>query len=238
MLELATLRKEIDALDETIQRALMKRGELVAQIYQAKGGKGSAFFPAREAQMMQMFVDRHEGNLPVELIVQLYRQIISTFIRLQANFAVHLLPKDREKARFHFGFGGKFQDHDTAKAAILAVDSSERDCAFLSFYKPKSAWWLALEEPSAPKIVSLFPPVLKAGEKLEACIISTLATPTDGLAGELVSVTCFSPQKYEKALTSFENEMIILKNRDEPLTFPFEIASQITIGYTALPVRL
>ena len=48
---------------------------------------GSAFRPAREADMMRRLVQRHRGILPLDTVESIWRVIISTFTYVQAPFS-------------------------------------------------------------------------------------------------------------------------------------------------------
>ncbi|HYE85978.1 MAG TPA: chorismate mutase, partial [Vicinamibacterales bacterium] len=63
---LADLRKDIDRIDEEMHTLLMQRGEIIDRLIAAKSSQesGSAFRPAREADMMRRLVKRHKGRLP------------------------------------------------------------------------------------------------------------------------------------------------------------------------------
>ena len=65
---LAELRTEIDRIDETMHRLLLERGEIIARLIKVKrtAESGSAFRPAREADMMRRLVERHSGILPLD----------------------------------------------------------------------------------------------------------------------------------------------------------------------------
>src|SRR6202035_4482869 len=58
---LVELRREIDRLDEAMHNLLIQRGEIIDRLIKAKQTQesGSAFRPAREAQMMRRLVERH-----------------------------------------------------------------------------------------------------------------------------------------------------------------------------------
>ena len=108
---LEVLRKEIDAIDEQVHRLLMARGDIIDRLIQVKQTQevGSAFRPAREAEMMRRLVQRHRGILPLDTVESIWRVIISTFTYVQAPFSVHAdvsLGESamRDSARFHFGF--------------------------------------------------------------------------------------------------------------------------------------
>src|SRR6201991_5341213 len=108
---LQDLRKEIDAIDEQVHKLLMARGDIIDRLISVKQTQevGSAFRPAREADMMRRLVQRHHGILPLDTIESIWRVIIATFTHVQAPFSVHadLSAGDammRDSARFHFGF--------------------------------------------------------------------------------------------------------------------------------------
>src|SRR5215470_19092963 len=88
---LQELRKEIDAIDAQMHRLLMQRGDIIDRLIQVKKIQevGSAFRPAREADMMKRLVQRHRGMLPLDTVESIWRVIISTFTYVQAPFSVH-----------------------------------------------------------------------------------------------------------------------------------------------------
>ncbi len=88
---LADLRAEIDRIDEAIHQLLIERSEIIDRLIAVKGSQetGSAFRPAREAEMMHRLVKRHRGILPLDTVESIWRVIISTFTFVQAPFSVH-----------------------------------------------------------------------------------------------------------------------------------------------------
>src|SRR6476659_10138447 len=72
---LAALRAEIDHIDETMHGLLMQRGEIIDRLIAVKQTQesGSAFRPAREAEMMRRLVDRHHGILPLDTVESIWR---------------------------------------------------------------------------------------------------------------------------------------------------------------------
>src|SRR5262245_63133409 len=122
---LAELRREIDRIDESMHRLLMERGDIIDRLISVKQTQetGSAFRPAREAEMMRRLVDRHRGILPLDTAESIWRVIISTFTYVQAPFSVHadLSAGDasmRDSARFHFGFTVPFIAHMGAASVV------------------------------------------------------------------------------------------------------------------------
>src|ERR1044072_4929072 len=129
---LADLRREIDRIDEGIPRLLMERGDIIDRLIATKktAESGSAFRPAREADMMRRLVERHHGILPLDTAEGIWRVIIATFTYVQAPFSVHAdlsagEPAMRDSARFHFGFTVPFITHMGA-AGVTAGGCASR----------------------------------------------------------------------------------------------------------------
>src|ERR1700757_1044523 len=166
---LAELRQEIDAIDAQVHSLLMQRGDIIDRLIQVKQTQevGSAFRPAREADMMRRLVQRHRGILPLDTVESIWRVIISTFTYVQAAFSVHAdvsvsEPAMRDSARFHFGFTVPYVAHFSASAAVEAVAKSKGDLALVSATSSRTPWWLTLEETDAPKIIARLPLVERA----------------------------------------------------------------------------
>jgi chorismate mutase len=168
---LADLRREIDRIDEAMHALLMERGEIIDRLIAIKQTQesGSAFRPAREAEMMRRLVDRHAGILPLDTVESIWRVIISTFTYVQAPFSVHAdlsagEAAMRDSARFHFGFTVPFVPHMGAASVVAAVSDSKGDLGLVpTFAAPGAgAWWSALEFDAAPKIIARLPFVDRA----------------------------------------------------------------------------
>ena len=168
---LAELRREIDRIDEAMHGLLMERGEIIDRLIAVKQTQesGSAFRPAREADMMRRLVDRHKGILPLDTAESIWRVIIATFTYVQTPFSVHadLSAGDahmRDSARFHFGFTVPFVAHVGAAAVVAAVSESKGDLGLVpaAVVASGSAWWNALEFDAAPKIIARLPFVERA----------------------------------------------------------------------------
>jgi chorismate mutase len=165
-LSLPDLRREIDRIDEAMHALLIERGEIIDTLIAVKKTEesGSAFRPAREADMMRRLVARHHGNLPLETAESIWRVIISTFTYVQAPFSVHadLSAGDalmRDSARFHFGFTVPFVAHLGASSVVEAVTASKGDLGLIPAFAVAGtgAWWAALEFATAPKIIARLP---------------------------------------------------------------------------------
>src|SRR5262249_2118623 len=130
---------------------------------------GSAFRPAREAEMMRRLVERHKGILPLDTVESIWRVIIATFTYVQAPFSIHadLSAGDaamRDSARFHFGFTVPFVAHVGAARGVAAASDSKGDLGLVPAQAVAGggAWWSALEFDAAPKIIARLPFVDRA----------------------------------------------------------------------------
>ncbi len=166
---LADLRRDIDRIDEAMHRLLMERGDIIDTLIATKktAESGSAFRPAREADMMRRLVERHHGILPLDTAEGIWRVIIATFTYVQAPFSVHAdlsagEPAMRDSARFHFGFTVPFMTHMGPAGVLAAVANSRGDLGLVPAAVAKDAWWTALEGPDAPKIIARLPFVERA----------------------------------------------------------------------------
>jgi len=166
---LDALRKEIDSIDEQVHGLLMQRGDIIDRLISVKQTQevGSAFRPAREADMMRRLVQRHRGILPIDTVESIWRVIISTFTYVQAPFSVHAdlsLGESamRDSARFHFGFTVPYISHFSAVAAVEAVARSKGDLALVSATSSPTPWWIELETQGAPKIIARLPFIERA----------------------------------------------------------------------------
>jgi chorismate mutase len=191
---LAELRREIDRIDEAMHGLLMERGEIIDRLIAAKQTQetGSAFRPAREADMMRRLVDRHKGILPLDTAESIWRVIISTFTYVQAPFSIHadLSAGDaamRDSARFHFGFTVPFVPHTGAASVVAAVSDSKGDLGLVPAFgmAGAGAWWSALEFDAAPKIIARLPFVERADHPAGVPVFVVSRAAADAMVKEV-----------------------------------------------------
>lgn len=148
---LSDLRREIDDIDDRLHDLLMQRGGLVARIRDAKqDDAGPVYRPGREAAMLRRLAGRHEGPLPVAVIVRLWRELISAFVGMQGHFAVAVWEDSdggcRDLARDHFGSIVPLLVHATPRGVIRAVFDGEATVGVLPPPRDEDddPWWLML----------------------------------------------------------------------------------------------
>src|SRR5712692_6675587 len=163
---LAELRREIDRLDEGMHTLLMERGKIIDRLIAVKQTQetGSAFRPAREAEMMRRLVERHSGILPLDTAESIWRVIIATFTFVQAPFRVHAdfsagEPAMRDCERFHFGFTVPLVGHMGPAGVLAAIAAAPGDLGLVPVQGTVGGgvWWAPLEADAGPKIVARLP---------------------------------------------------------------------------------
>lgn len=176
---LTELRGKIDAVDESIHHLLMQRASVIDELIKVKGAatkKGAAFWPGREASMMTTIAARHSGSLPLDMVIHIWRDIISTFTYLQANYSVHLSNEGdtdllRDMARFQFGFSVPFQSHANAQAALDAASTAGNALVVLAL-EGQGGWWQHLDGSSGFGIMARLPVIDTALPSCDAFVIA------------------------------------------------------------------
>src|SRR5690242_21607599 len=111
---LADARTRIDAIDRSIQALIAERAQFAHQVGKAKGKLAAAvdyYRPEREAQVLRMVVDRNEGPLSDEVLVHVFREIMSACLAQQEPLKIGYLGPEgtfSQQAVFkHFGHSAK-----------------------------------------------------------------------------------------------------------------------------------
>lgn len=188
--DLAALRADIDRIDSAMHDLLMERGRIIDRLIAVKktSASGSAFRPGREASMMRMIAERHQGLLPLDTVEGIWRVIIATFTYVQAPFAVHADVSGgdapmRDSARFHFGFTVPYRPHPSAAAVIAAVAASRGDLGVFRLDQgvTAGAWWRQLAGPGRPKVIARLPFIERPGHPAGTpvfCVAKPLDDPS------------------------------------------------------------
>ncbi|MDH7481353.1 MAG: prephenate dehydratase [Armatimonadota bacterium] len=88
-MDIASIRKQIDKIDQQILELLNKRAELALEIgkYKAKMKK-STFAPERERQVLTKLIQANTGPLPNSAVQAIYREIISASRALEKPLTI------------------------------------------------------------------------------------------------------------------------------------------------------
>lgn len=91
---LSDVRAKIDGIDRQIQALIAERARFAHQVGKAKGKLAAAvdyYRPEREAQVLRMVVDRNEGPLSDEVLVHVFREVMSACLAQQEPLKVGYL---------------------------------------------------------------------------------------------------------------------------------------------------
>ncbi len=107
---LSEVRQRIDSIDLQIQGLIADRAKMAQQVGKAKGPLKAAidyYRPEREAQVLRKVLDRNSGPLADEVLVRLFREIMSACLAQQEPLKVGFLGPEgtfSQQAMFkHFG---------------------------------------------------------------------------------------------------------------------------------------
>jgi chorismate mutase / prephenate dehydratase len=108
--DLGDVRARIDGIDRSIQSLIAERAQWAQQVGKAKGPLKAAidyYRPEREAQVLRMVVDRNHGPLNDEVLVRLFREIMSACLAQQEPLKVGFLGPEgtfsQQAVHKHFG---------------------------------------------------------------------------------------------------------------------------------------
>jgi len=112
--DLAAVRAQIDGIDRQIQTLIAERALWAHQVGKAKGKLAAAvdyYRPEREAQVLRQVVDRNEGPLADDVLVRLFREIMSACLAQQEPLKIGYLGPEgtfsQQAVQKHFGHSAK-----------------------------------------------------------------------------------------------------------------------------------
>ena len=108
--DLGQVREQIDSIDRRIQELIAERANWAHQVGKAKGKLAAAvdyYRPEREAQVLRKVVDRNDGPLADEVLVRLFREVMSACLAQQEPLKIGFLGPEgtfsQQAVLKHFG---------------------------------------------------------------------------------------------------------------------------------------
>lgn len=148
---LSDLRLEIDDIDNELHDLLMRRAAVVEKVKEHKQADGGANFrPGREAEIMRRLAARHSGSLSRNVVVRMWRELITAFVSMQGPFVVAVWDTGEvgcwDVARDHFGTETSMTRHQSAGAVLHAISEGTATVGVLPLPQDGEAdpWWPAL----------------------------------------------------------------------------------------------
>lgn len=165
---LESIRAEIDQIDDRILELVARRAALADEVRRAKTDSGAAALrPAREAQMLQRLAARDRGEMALEQVWRLWRELIMANARLQFPFTVDTVAASRDLelwdlGRAHFCFETDMEAHPTAEEALERTAGGPARVALLP--ARDEAWWRRLARADGRvRIFAALPMIAESG---------------------------------------------------------------------------
>ena len=161
MPDLASLRAELDRLDDTLHNTLMRRAEVVKQVAALRVKGPVPLRPGREAAIIRRLLARHNGGLPAFGIVRIWRELLGTTTAQQHPLVVSVCeaggdPAYLALAREHFGALTPMRPYRSSAEAMDEVRAGRATVAVLPMPAEdealSDAWWTALLRPGTSRV--------------------------------------------------------------------------------------
>ena len=139
------IRREIDTIDDGLLELIRRRIAASQRVRASKTLEGSLTLspirPAREALILRRLIAQAGGAVPAELLVRLWRVILSSSTLAQAPLTVHFSrmlgakPGLRVAIGVHFG-STPVEEHDHEAAALTSLQSNPGDICVVEIAAP------------------------------------------------------------------------------------------------------
>ncbi len=184
--DLASLRAELDRLDNALHDTLMRRAEVVMQVAALRVKGPVPLRPGREAAIIRRLLARHAGGLPAFGIVRIWRELLGTTTAQQHPLVVSVCQAEGDTAylavaREHFGALTPLRAYRSPAEAIGEVSAGHATVAVLPMptesETPDAAWWPALLHQDAPRIhvvarLPFWTPRPEGAPRVQALVVS------------------------------------------------------------------
>lgn len=132
--ELAAARQRIDAIDRQIQELIAERAGWAQRVGKAKGPLKAAidyYRPEREAQVLRQVLDRNTGPLADDVLLRLFREIMSACLAQQEPLKVGYLGPEgtfsQQAVLKHFGHSARGLPLASVEEVFQEVEAGHAD---------------------------------------------------------------------------------------------------------------
>ncbi len=190
--KLEALRREIDAIDDSIQDLITQRTKVVEKVRNVKRDEKVKIRPTREAQILYRLMDRHTGPFPKKELARIWRELIIATLRFEGPFSVAVSVPEGELgywnlARDQYGAFTPMTGHVSSRSVVEAVRNQEATVGILPLPRrdDDDPWWrlLVSKAPETPRIIARLPFISSGngpGEGLEALAICPVGQEETG----------------------------------------------------------
>jgi chorismate mutase / prephenate dehydratase len=164
--DLEELRRRIDGIDNNLLELLVDRLKIVEQVATLKADGSAIYVPAREAAIIRRLVERVGDELPVGMIVRLWRELLGATVRQEGPFAVgtYVSPNGSglwDIARDHYGSHTPMMMYQSTSQVIRAVTDRHVSVGVLPVPQDDDIdpWWVHLLSPDTdvPRVIARLP---------------------------------------------------------------------------------
>ena len=142
---LQNIRNKIDIIDNKIHDLLIKRAEIVEKVVEEKRKYKEAnlvvYRPSREHEILVRIIQRHKGNLPEKSLINIWRNLISSYINMQAELTLNFSSTLDKIVNNHFGGDIKKEKTTTAIEAMKKLNENKVNITVLPYPNTHNDWW-------------------------------------------------------------------------------------------------
>jgi chorismate mutase-like protein len=179
---LSDLRNEIDEIDKKLHDLLMRRIEIGREVAKAKIGadSGPNLRPGREAQIIRGLAARNNGQLTMDSIVRIWREILSANLNQQIDIRAVTLSSHADfqgLAAEYVGTASKLSYINEIEGVIESVAKGEAEIGILPdlTMSVHGRWWpklINIYESRKINIISYLPIITRRTKQPGAFIIA------------------------------------------------------------------
>lgn len=225
---LSDLRQRIDAIDEEIHDLIMRRAAMIDDVRRSKGAARAGYYrPAREAEILRRLVRRHRGPFPPQVLVRIWRELVSASVRMQGDFSIAVYSPDGTQAlvdltRDHFGHSAPITTHSSATGVVRSVRDGISSVGVLPLpeYSQEARWWpsMANAPPDMRPLISARIPFASTGVGVSALVIGNIEHESTGTDHSYLLVRAASPisrSRMSEALAAVNLSVCFLDGLDD-----------------------
>ena len=142
---LQNIRNKIDIIDNKIHDLLIERAEIVEKVVEEKKKYKEAnlvvYRPSREHEILVRIIQRHKGNLPEKSLINIWRNLISSYINMQAELTLNFSSTLDKIVNNHFGGDIKKEKTTTAIEAMKKLNENKVNITVLPYPNTNNDWW-------------------------------------------------------------------------------------------------
>jgi chorismate mutase / prephenate dehydratase len=130
--ELASLRAEIDSIDDRLIALINERARTAQKVGAVKARqKKPAYAPERERELLERLAERNQGPVPAHGLRLIYKEIISACLALESPLEVAFLGPEatftHEASKRHFGMSARLGARSTIAEVFAEVERGRAD---------------------------------------------------------------------------------------------------------------